>query len=123
MGGLIADGNYKMIVSDAGNSSIYKIDFIRDQRAIIKVVGEGNTNIADDYSVVVGHGNGSELCITHNSGPFMIKMYRDNDYNYYVYVKGWGYAMTYFDNRVPGNNTISATKVNIDVDTLTQVGI
>lgn len=123
MGVLIGNGAYKRIVSYTGSPSLYMIDFARDENSIIKVVGEGNTNVADDYSIVVGHGGGRVLCITHNSGPSQIKMYRDDDYNYYVHVQGWGYAMVYFDNRVPGNNTISSVKVNIDVSTLIQVGI
>lgn len=90
---------------------------------IVKIVGEGNSAIADDYSIICGHGYGNNLCITNNSGPLSIKMYKDDDDNYYVYVAGWGYAVVYFANRIPMNNTISATKVNIDISTLTQVGI
>ncbi len=52
-----------------------------------------------------------------------LRMYRDNDYNYYVYVSGWGYAIAYFANRIPIYNAISATKVDIDIRTLEQVGI
>lgn len=90
---------------------------------IVKIVGEGNSAIADDYSIICGHGYGNNLCITHNSGPLLTKMYKDDDDNYYVYVAGWGYAVVCFANRIPMNNTISATKVNIDISTLTQVGI
>ena len=50
-------------------------------------------------------------------------MYRDNDYNYYVYVSGWGYAVAYFANRIPINNVFQQLKVDIDISTLTQVGI
>lgn len=90
---------------------------------IVKIVGEGNSAIADDYSIICRHGYGNNLCITHNSGPLSIKMYKDDDDNYYVYVARWGYAVVCFANRIPMNNTISATKVNIDISTLTQVGI
>lgn len=123
VGELIGKGAYKKLISGTAIPSLYKIDFTRDTNAVIKVVGEGNDYIADDYSIVVQHGGSRALCITHNSGPLKIKMYRDNDYNYYVYIQGWGYAMAYFDNRVPSNNTISTTMVDIDVSTLTQVGI
>ena len=34
-----------------------------------------------------------------------------------------GYAIAYFANRIPIYNAISATKVDIDISTLTQVGI
>ena len=106
-----------------GYATLYRIDFTRDLNLVVKIVGEGNSEIVDDYSIVCGHSGGNNLCITHNSGPSSIRIYRDNDYNYYVYVSGWGYAVAYFANRIPMNNTISATKVDIDISTLTQVGI
>ena len=106
-----------------GSATLYRIDFTRDLNLVVKIVGEGNSEIVDDYSIVCGHGGGNNLCITHNSDPSSIRIYRDNDYNYYVYVSGWGYAVAYFANRIPMNNTISATKVDIDISTLTQVGI
>ena len=100
-----------------GSATLYRIDFTRDLNLVVKIVGEGNSEIVDDYSIVCGHGGGNNLCITHNSGPSSIRIYRDNDYNYYVYVSGWGYAVAYFANRIPMNNTISATKVDIDIST------
>lgn len=106
-----------------GSATLYRIDFTRNLNLVVKIVGEGNSEIVDDYSIVCGHGGGNGLCITHNSGPSSIRMYRDNDYNYYVYVSGWGYAIAYFANRKPIYNAISATKVDIDISTLTQVGI
>lgn len=90
MGELIGKGAYKKLISGTATPSLYKIDFTRDTNAVIKVVGEGNDHIADDYSIVVQHGGGRALCITHNSGRLKIKMYRDDDYNYYVYIQGWG---------------------------------
>lgn len=106
-----------------GSATLYRIDFMRNLNFVVKIVGEGNSEVVDDYSIICMHGGGNGLCITHNSGPSSIRMYRDNDYNYYVYVSGWGYAVAYFANRIPMNNTISATKVDIDISTLTQVGI
>lgn len=123
LGGLLQNGNYIRIAEGKGSATLYRIDFTRDLNLVVKIVGEGNSEIVDDYSIVCGHGGGNNLCITHNSGPSLIRIYRDNDYNYYVYVSGWGYAVAYFANRIPMNNTISATKVNIDISTLTQVGI
>ena len=123
LGGLLQNGNYIRIVEGKGSATLYRIDFMRDLNLVVKIVGEGNSEVVDDYSIICMHGGGNGLCITHNSGPSSIRMYRDNDYNYYVYVNGWGYAVAYFANRIPMNNTISATKVDIDISTLTQVGI
>ena len=123
LGELLQNGNYIRMAEGKGSATLYRIDFTRDLNLVVKIVGEGNSEIVDDYSIVCGHGGGNNLCITHNSGPSSIRIYRDNDYNYYVYVSGWGYAVAYFANRIPMNNTISATKVDIDISTLTQVGI
>lgn len=123
LGGLLQNGNYISMAEGRGSATLYRIDFTRDLNLVVKIVGEGNSEIVDDYSIVCGHGGGNNLCITHNSGPSSIRIYRDNDYNYYVYVSGWGHAVAYFANRTPMNNTISATKVNIDISTLIQVGI
>ena len=123
LGGLLQNGNYINLSANTGSPALYRIDFTRNRNLIVKIVGEGNSAIADDYSIICGHGYGNNLCITHNSGPLSIKMYKDDDYNYYVYVSGWGYAVAYFANRIPINNVISATKVDIDISTLTQVGI
>ena len=121
LGGLLQNGNYINLSANTGSPALYRIT--RNRNLIVKIVGEGNSAIADDYSIICGHGYGNNLCITHNSGPLSIKMYKDDDDNYYVYVAGWGYAVVCFANRIPMNNTISATKVNIDISTLTQVGI
>lgn len=123
LGGLLQNGNYINLSANTGSPALYRIDFTRNRNLIVKIVGEGNSAIADDYSIICGHGYGNNLCITHNSGPLSIKMYKDDDDNYYVYVAGWGYAVVCFANRIPMNNTISATKVDIDISTLTQVGI
>lgn len=117
------NGNYVNLSANTGSPALYRIDFTRNLNLVVKIVGEGNSITVDDYSIVCGHGGGNNLCITHNSGPSSIRMYGDNDYNYYVYVSGWGYAVAYFANRIPINNVISATKVDIDISTLTQVGI
>ena len=117
------NGNYINLSANTGSPALYRIDFTRNLNLVVKIVGEGNSKTVDDYSIVCGHGGGNNLCITHNSGPLSIKMYNDDDDNYYVYVAGWGYAVVCFANRIPMNNTISATKVNIDISTLTQVGI
>lgn len=123
LGELLQNGNYINLSANTGSPALYRIDFTRNRNLIVKIVGEGNSAIADDYSIICGHGYGNNLCITHNPGPLLIKMYKDDDDNYYVYVAGWGYAVVCFANRIPMNNTISATKVNIDISTLTQVGI
>ena len=123
LGGLLQNGNYINLSANTGSPALYRSDFTRNLNLVVKIVGEGNSKTVDDYSIVCGHGGGNNLCITHNSGPSSIRMYRDNDYNYYVYVSGWGYAVAYFANRIPINNVISATKVDIDISTLTQVGI
>ena len=123
LGELLQNGNYINLSANTGSPALYRIDFTRNRNLIVKIVGEGNSAIADDYSIICGHGYGNNLCITHNSGPLSIKMYKDDDDNYYVYVAEWGYAVVCFANRIPMNNTISATKVNIDISTLTQVGI
>lgn len=123
LGGLLQNGNYIRMAEGKGSATLHRIDFTRDLNLVVKIVGEGNSEVVDDYSIICMHGGGNGLCITHNSGPSSIRMYRDNDYNYYVYVSGWGYAIAYFANRIPIYNAISATKVDIDISALTQVGI
>lgn len=123
LGGLLQNGNYIRMAEGKGSATLYRIDFMRDLNLVVKIVGEGNSDVVDDYSIICMHGGSNGLCITHNSGPSSIRMYRDNDYNYYVYVSGWGYAIAYFANRIPIYNAISATKVDIDIRTLEQVGI
>ncbi len=123
LGGLLQNGNYIRMAEGKGSATLYRIDFMRDLNLVVKIVGEGNSEVVDDYSIICMHGGGNGLCITHNSGPSSIRMYRDNDNNYYVYVSGWGYAIAYFANRIPIYNAISATKVDIDIRTLEQVGI
>lgn len=123
LGGLLQNGNYINLSANTDSPALYRIDFTRNRNLIVKIVGEGNSEVVDDYSIICMHSGGNGLSITHNSGPSSIRMYRDNDYNYYVYVSGWGYAIAYFANRIPINNAISVTKVDIDISTLTQVGI
>ncbi|KAB6584419.1 hypothetical protein GAY78_12860 [Phocaeicola vulgatus] len=123
LGELLQNGNYIRMAEGRGSATLYRIDFMRNLNLVVKIVGEGNSEVVDDYSIICMHGGGNGLCITHNSGPSSIRMYRDNDYNYYVYVSGWGYAIAYFANRIPIYNAISATKVDIDIRTLEQVGI
>ena len=123
LGELLQNENYIRMAEGRGSATLYRIDFMRNLNLVVKIVGEGNSEVVDDYSIICMHGGGNGLCITHNSGPSSIRMYRDNDYNYYVYVSGWGYAIAYFANRIPIYNAISATKVDIDISTLTQVGI
>ena len=122
-GELLQNENYIRMAEGRGSATLYRIDFMRNLNLVVKIVGEGNSEVVDDYSIICMHGGGNGLCITHNSGPSSIRMYRDNDYNYYVYVSGWGYAIAYFANRIPIYNAISATKVDIDIRTLEQVGI
>ena len=123
LGELLQNENYIRMAEGRGSATLYRIDFMRNLNLVVKIVGEGNSEVVDDYSIICMHGGGNGLCITHNSGPSSIRMYRDNDYNYYVYVSGWGYAIAYFANRIPIYNAISATKVDIDIRTLEQVGI
>ena len=123
LGELLQNENYIRMAEGRGSATLYRIDFTRNLNLVVKIVGEGNSEVVDDYSIICMHGGGNGLCITHNSGPSSIRMYRDNDYNHYVYVSGWGYAIAYFANRIPIYNAISATKVDIDIRTLEQVGI
>lgn len=123
LGGLLQNENYIRMAEGRGSATLYRIDFTRNLNLVVKIIGEGNSEVVDDYSIICMHTGGNGLSITHNSGPSSIRMYRDNDYNYYVYVSEWGYAIAYFANRIPINNAISATKVDINISTLTQVGI
>jgi len=124
VGELVANGSYIRLVANTSSPVLYRLKIITENLNLVaKVVGEGNSSIADDYSIIIGHSSNGHMCITHNSGPSLIKMYRDNDHNYYLYIQAWGHAIVYFENRVPTNNTTSATKVDVDVNTLIQVGI
>lgn len=122
LGELLQSGGYTRIENLTNNPTIYKIESLENINKVIRLVGEGNASIADDYSMLTGHNNVG-LCVTHNSGPSFVKMYKDGDENYYVYIPSWGKIILYFSNRVPINNIISVTKVDIDISTLTQVGI
>lgn len=122
MGGLIADRNYVMLSNMSTEKVLYKFDYPKvNIRIAFNIIGEGNSYDADLYSFMVFHNKG--LSIAKSPGPKLIKIYRDSEYNYYVYIPAYSRAMIYFTNRISMGYTISATKVDTDISTLTQVGI
>lgn len=81
LGELLQNENYIRMAEGGGSATLYRIDFTRNLNLVVKIVGEGNSEVVDDYSIICMHGGRDGLSITHNSGPSSIRMYRDNDYN------------------------------------------
>ena len=81
LGELLQNENYIRMADGRGSATLYRIDFMRNLNLVVKIVGEGNSEVVDDYSIICMHGGGNGLCITHNSGPSSIRMYRDNNPN------------------------------------------
>lgn len=121
MGGLIADRNFILLNNMSIEKTLYKFDYPKNINIAFDIIGEGNSDNADLYSFMIFHNKG--LSIAKSAGPKLIKIYRDSEYNYYLYMPAYSRALIYFTNRVSMGYTISATKVDTDISTLTQVGI
>ena len=39
-----------------GSATLYRIDFMRNLNLVVKIVGEGNSEVVDDYSIICMHG-------------------------------------------------------------------
>ena len=44
-----------------GSATLYRIDFTRNLNLVVKIVGEGNSEVVDDYSIICMHGGGNGL--------------------------------------------------------------
>ena len=121
LGGLMLNENYFLINHMLGEGALYKLNYPKNINVTFDIIGEGNSENADIFSFVSHHVKG--LSVVKSIGPNLLKIYKDGDYNYYVYMPVFSRALIYFANRVSMDNAISATKVDIDISTLTQVGI
>lgn len=121
LGGLMLNENYFLINHMLGEGALYKLNYPKNINVTFDIIGEGNSENADIFSFVSHHVKG--LSVVKSIGPNLLKIYKDGDHNYYVYMPVFSRALIYFTNRVSMDNTISATKVDIDISTLTQVGI
>lgn len=121
LGGLMLNENYFLINHMLGEGALYKLNYPKNINVTFDIIGEGNSENADIFSFVSHHVKG--LSVVKGIGPNLLKIYKDGDYNYYVYMPVFSRALIYFTNRVSMDNAISATKVDIDISTLTQVGI
>lgn len=121
LGGLMLNENYFLINHMLGEGALYKLNYPININVTFDIIGEGNSENADIFSFVSHHVKG--LSVVKSIGPNLLKIYKDGDHNYYVYMPVFSRALIYFTNRVSMDNTISATKVDIDISTLTQVGI
>lgn len=119
--GLMLNENYFLINHMLGEGALYKLNYPKNINVTFDIIGEGNSENADIFSFVSHHIKG--LSVVKSIGPNLLKIYKDGDYNYYVYMPVFSRALIYFTNRVSMDNAISATKVDIDISTLTQVGI
>lgn len=119
--GLMLNENYFLINHMLGEEALYKLNYPKNINVTFDIIGEGNSENADIFSFVLHHVKG--LSVVKSIGPNLLKIYKDGDYNYYVYMPVFSRALIYFTNRVSMDNAISATKVDIDISTLTQVGI
>ena len=63
------------------------------------------------------------LSFLKNNGPKNILLYIDNNNELYIKLTYYSRVIVYFQNKEPQNNALSATEVDIDISTLTQVGI
>lgn len=121
LSGLMLNENYFLINHMLGEGALYKLNYPKNINVAFDIIGEGNSENADIFSIVSHHIAG--LSVVKSIGPNLLKIYKDGDYNYYVYMPTFSQALIYFTNRVSMDNAISATKVDIDISTLTQVGI
>lgn len=121
LGELQLNENYFLVNHMLGEGALYKLNYPKDINVTFDIIGEGNSESADIFSFVSHHIKG--LSVVKNIGPNLLKIYKDGDHNYYVYMPVFSRALIYFTNRVSMDNAISATKVDIDISTLTQVGI
>ena len=121
LGKLQLNENYFLVNHMLGEGALYKLNYPKDINVTFDIIGEGNSENADIFSFVSHHVKG--LSVVKSIGPNLLKIYKDGDHNYYVYMPVFSRALIYFTNRVSMDNAISATKVDIDISTLTQVGI
>ena len=122
LGGLLTKSNYIRIENMIMDFPIYKLSFVRNENMVISIIGEGNSNLADNYIIMKNH-NGNQLSFLKNNGPKNILLYIDNNNELYIKLTYYSRAIVYFQNKEPQNNALSANKVDIDISTLTQVGI
>ena len=122
LGGLMTKSNYIRIENMSMNFPIYKLSFVRNENMVISIIGEGNSNLADNYIIMKNH-NGNQLSFLKNNGPKNILLYIDNNNELYIKLNYYSRVIVYFQNKEPQNNALSATEVDIDISTLTQVGI
>lgn len=122
LGGLMTKSNYIRIENMSMNFTIYKLSFVRNENMVISIIGEGNSNLADNYIIMKNH-NGNQLSFLKNNGPKNILLYIDNNNELYIKLNYYSRVIVYFQNKEPQNNALSATEVDIDISTLTQVGI
>ena len=122
LGGLMTKSNYIRIENMTMNFPIYKLSFVRNENMVISIIGEGNSNLADNYIIMKNH-NDSQLSFLKNNGPKNILLYIDKNNELYIKIKYYSRVIVYFQNKEPQNNALSATEVDIDISTLTQVGI
>lgn len=122
LGELMTKSNYIRIENMSMNFPIYKLSFVRNENMVISIIGEGNSNLADNYIIMKNH-NGNQLSFLKNNGPKNILLYIDNNNELYIKLNYYSRVIVYFQNKEPQNNALSATEVDIDISTLTQVGI
>lgn len=122
LGELMTKSNYIRIENMTMNFPIYKLSFVRNENMVISIIGEGNSNLADNYIIMKNH-NDSQLSFLKNNGPKNILLYIDNNNELYIKLNYYSRVIVYFQNKEPQNNALSATEVDIDISTLTQVGI
>ena len=122
LGELMTKSNYIRIENMTMNFPIYKLSFVRNENMVISIIGEGNSNLADNYIIMKNH-NGNQLSFLKNNGPKNILLYIDNNNELYIKLNYYSRVIVYFQNKEPQNNALSVTKVDIDISTLTQVGI
>ena len=121
LGELQLNENYFLVNHMLGEGALYKLNYPKDINVTFDIIGEGNSENADIFSFVSHHVKG--VSVVKSIGPNLLKIYKDGDHNYYVYMPVFSRALIYFTNRVSMDNAISATKVDIDIRTLEQVGI
>ena len=122
LGELMTKSNYIRIENMTINFPIYKLSFVRNENMVISIIGEGNSNLADNYIIMKNH-NDSQLSFLKNNGPKNILLYIDNNNELYIKLNYYSRVIVYFQNKEPQNNALSAIEVDIDISTLTQVGI
>ena len=65
-----------------GEGALYKVNYPININVAFDIIGEGDSENADIFSIVSHHVKG--LSVVKSIGPNLLKTYKDGAHNYYV---------------------------------------